>query len=55
MYKNYIAFLKRVTRTTPLQFFGQPTVKNDRSQYLKFSLPLFGPAKIEINPGIHAM
>ena len=42
---NDVAFLKRVTRLTPLQFFGQVTVKNDRSQVRQFFLPLLGFAK----------
>jgi hypothetical protein len=42
LYDNDVAFLERVTRFAPLQFFGQPTVKNDRSQFLEFFPPLFG-------------
>src|SRR5262245_28253110 len=42
MYQNYVIFLKRVTRFTPLQFLGQSTVKTDHSQFLKFAAPLFG-------------
>src|SRR5215471_21824950 len=51
--KTMFLFLKRVTRTTPLQFFGQLTVKNDHSQFLKFFLPLFGFPEKSINFGIH--
>ena len=52
MYQDDVSFLKRVTRATPPQFFGQPTAKNDRSQLLKFFLPLFGFSEKEINLGI---
>src|SRR5262245_6376135 len=52
MYENDVAFLKRVTRATPPQFFGQPTVKNDRSQLLKFFFPPLGCSEKEINFGI---
>src|SRR5438067_4681380 len=44
--------LKGVTRNTPLHFFGQPTVKNDPSQFLQFFLPLFGFSYISVNLGI---
>jgi hypothetical protein len=46
---NDVTFLKRVTRFAPLQFFGQPTDKNDHSQFLKLFLPLLGLNKKEIN------
>jgi hypothetical protein len=48
-----VCVLKRVTRATPLQFFGQPTIKNDHSQFLKLFLPFFGFTKKEINLRIH--
>ena len=35
--KTMLLVLKRVTRLTPLQFFGQLAVKNDRSQFLNSS------------------
>ena len=52
MDQNDVAFLKRVTRNTPLQFFGQRTVKNDRSQFLKFFLPLLGFIKKKSTLGL---
>jgi hypothetical protein len=55
MYQDDVTFLKRVTRTTPLQLFGQPAVKQDRSQFLQFFLPLFGFIEVPINLGIHAI
>src|SRR3974390_1698027 len=54
MDENDVAFLKRVTRFTPPQFFLQPAVENDLSQFLKFFLPLFGFAEKEIDLGIHS-
>src|SRR5207244_8400265 len=48
LYYNYVALLKRVTRFTPLQFFGQPTVKTDPSQCLHFCLSLFGFSQLFI-------
>jgi len=31
-----------LTGSTTVQFFGQPAVMDDHSQFLKFFLPLFG-------------
>jgi hypothetical protein len=52
MDQDDVAFLKRVARTAPLQFFGQRAVKNDRSQLLQFFLPLFGFGKVKIDLGV---
>ena len=52
MKQDDVASLKRVTRATPPQFFGQPTAENDRPQLLKFFLALFGFSEKEINFGI---
>ena len=49
MHENEVASLERVTRNTPLQFFGQPAAKNDPSQLLEFCLPLLGPIEVKIN------
>jgi hypothetical protein len=40
---------------TPLQFFGQLTVKADHSQFLHFFPPLFGFLEKPIDLGIHSI
>src|SRR5262249_27232938 len=55
MYQDYVLVLKRVTRNAPLQFFGQPTVKNNHSQFLKFFLPLLSSTEKGINLLIHSV
>ena len=47
-----IGFLIRVAGLAPFQFFGQPTVEKDLSQFLGFCLPTFGPRYKGINLGI---
>jgi hypothetical protein len=42
VYQNYVTFLIRVTRFTPLEFLGQSTIKTEHSQFLKFVAPFFG-------------
>jgi hypothetical protein len=58
MYQNDVSFLKRVTRTTPLQLLRQVTLKHDLSQLLIFLLPLAGllekPINLRIRP-VHLM
>lgn len=39
----------------PLQFFGQPTTKNDHSQLHQFFLPLFGFTKVYTNLRVHSI
>ncbi len=53
MYQDYVTFLEHVTGGTPLQFLGQPAVKNDGSQLLYFFLPFLGFIKIKIDLRIH--
>jgi hypothetical protein len=52
MNENDIFLLERVTGLPPLQFFGQPTVKSDHPQFLKFLPPLFGFAYYPIHLGV---
>jgi hypothetical protein len=55
MNQNDICFLKRVTGTAPLQFFGQSTAKNNCSQSPDFFLPFVVLAKIKIDLWIHCI
>ena len=57
VFKEYCAllFFKGITGNSPLQFFAEPTIKNDHSQLLQFFLPLFGFTKIKINLRIHCI
>ena len=55
MDQDYVPVVKRVARATPLQFFGQLAIKNDRSQFLELLLPLFGFPQKCINLGIQSL
>ena len=52
MYYYDVLSLKRITGMAPLQLFGEAAVKNDRSQLLKFFLPVFGFIEKELNLGL---
>ena len=52
MDQDDVAFLKRIARMTPLQFFAQPAIENNPSQLLLFCLPRLGLAEIRIDLGV---